>query len=159
MFIGYSKSDDFKTYEVARTSASAIKYFQNLFPNKKVIGFELNKSDSNPYINCLHLDCCFQPLGLGHVLVCPAGFKNPCDLDIISSIFGEENIILISDIEMYNMFSNIFSISNSDIISDVYFTRLNDLLKSKGYNVECVSFSETSKMGGLFRCATLPLER
>ena len=43
------------------------------------------------------------------------------------------------------MFSNIFSISKSDIVSDVYFTRLNDLLTSKGYNVECISFSETSK--------------
>ena len=159
LFIGFSKSEDFKNYEVARTNVNAINYFQKLFPNKKVIGFELNKSDINPYKNCLHLDCCFQPLGLGHVLVCPYGFKNPNDLHIISDIFGKENIVFISDIEMYNMFSNIFSISKSDIVSDVYFTRLNDLLTSKGYNVECISFSETSKMGGLFRCATLPLER
>ncbi len=159
LFIGYSKSEDFTTYEVARTNVNAVNYFQRLFPHKKVIGFELNKSDTNPYENCLHLDCCFQPLGLGHVLVCPAGFKNPHDLDVISNIYGEENIIIISDNEMYNMFSNIFSISNRDIISDVQFSRLNNLLILKGYNIESISFSETSKMGGLFRCATLPLER
>jgi N-dimethylarginine dimethylaminohydrolase len=68
-------------------------------------------------------------------------------------------LFLVSDNEMYNMFSNIFSISNSDIISDVKFSRLNNLLKLKGYNIECISFVETSKMGGLFRCTTLPLER
>ena len=66
---------------------------------------------------------------------------------------------VISENEMYNMFSNIFSISNNIIISDVKFSRLNNLLITKGYNVETISFSETSKMGGLFRCATLPLER
>ena len=159
LFIGFSNSEDFSRYEVARTNTNAINYFQTLFPDKKVVGFELNKSDTNPYVNCLHLDCCFQPLGLGHVLVCPAGFKNPHDLNVISSIYGEKNMIIISDNEMYNMFSNIFSISNSDIISDVKFSRLNNLLKLKGYNIECISFVETSKMGGLFRCTTLPLER
>ena len=159
LFIGFSNSEDFSRYEVARTNTNAINYFQTLFPDKKVVGFELNKSDTNPYLNCLHLDCCFQPLGLGHVLVCPAGFKNPHDLNVISSIYGEKNMIIISDNEMYNMFSNIFSISNRDIISDVKFSRLNDLLKLKGYNIEYISFSETSKMGGLFRCTTLPLER
>ncbi len=159
LFIGYSNSEDFSSYEVARTNLNAINYFQTLFPNKKVIGFELNKSDTNPYKNCLHLDCCFQPLGLGHVLVCPAGFKNQNDLDNIASIYGKDNIIIISDHEMYSMFSNIFSISNRDVVSDIQFSRLNDILISKGYNIECVSFSETSKMGGLFRCATLPLER
>ena len=159
LFIGYSNSEDFSRYEVARTNTNAINYFQTLFPDKKVVGFELNKSDTNPYVNCLHLDCCFQPLGLGHVLVCPAGFKNPNDLNVISSIYGKENMIIISDNEMYNMFSNIFSISNGDIISDVKFSRLNDLLKLKGYNIEGISFVETSKMGGLFRCTTLPLER
>jgi N-dimethylarginine dimethylaminohydrolase len=86
LFIGFSNSEDFSRYEVARTNTNAINYFQTLFPDKKVVGFELNKSDTNPYVNCLHLDCCFQPLGLGHVLVCPAGFKNPHDLNVISSI-------------------------------------------------------------------------
>ncbi len=126
---------------------------------KKVIGFELNKSDTDPYTNCLYLDCCFQPLGLGHVLMCPNAFKNKSDIDVIKRIYSEEKLILISENEMYNMVSNIFSISNNIIISDVKFSRLNNLLITKGYNVETISFSETSKMGGIFRCTTLPLER
>ena len=89
LFIGYSKVDDFNKYEVARTNCKSINYFQNIFPNKKVIGFELNKSDTDPYANCLHLDCCFQPLGLGHVLLCPTAFKNQSDLDIIKRIYSK----------------------------------------------------------------------
>ena len=64
-----------------------------------------------------------------------------------------------SNIKMYNMFSNIFSISENVIVSNSKFIRLNNLLRKKGYVVEEVSFCETSKMGGLFRCVTLPLIR
>lgn len=159
LFIGYSESADFSTYEVARTNKEAISFFSHFFPSKKVIPFELQKSDNNPYKNCLHLDCCFQPLGLGHALVFPGGFKNKQDVSLIESIFGKKNLIIINEDEMYNMFSNLFSISSNVIVTDKKFDRVNTLLAQKGYIIEATSFSEVSKMGGLFRCSTLPLER
>ena len=159
LFIGYSEDLDFHKYEVSRTNKEALDFFKVRFPNKQVVGFQLNKSDDNPHKNCLHLDCCFQPLGLGHVIVCPDGFKRESDLLLIKEIFGESNIILINRDEMYNMFANIFSIGKNIIVSDQKFKRLNNKLKNKGYVVEEISFSEISKMGGLLRCSTLPLVR
>ena len=159
VFIGYSNNDTLSKYQVSRTSHNVLSYLSNLISNKQIIGFELIKSDDDPYNNCLHLDCCFQPLGLGHVILCPEAFKNFNDVELIQGIFGEDYIINISRIEMYDMFSNIFSISNNVIISEKKFTRLNNILTEKGYTVEEVNFSEISKMGGLLRCSTLPLSR
>ena len=159
LFVGYSEDSDFNNYEVARTNKNVFPFLKSHFPEKNVIGFELNKSDHNQYDNCLHLDCCFQPLGMGHVILYPDGFKNKKDLDLITNIFGKENLIVIDKKEMSDMFSNIFSISNNTIVSSIEFKRLNQLLVSNGYIVEEIPFSEISKMGGLFRCTTLPLER
>ncbi len=60
---------------------------------------------------------------------------------------------------MYNMHSNIFSISEKVIVSEKSFTRLNQLLRKKGFIVETITYSETSKMEGLLRCSTMPLKR
>ncbi|MDC0189376.1 arginine deiminase family protein [Flavobacteriales bacterium] len=159
LFIGYSDDEDFEKHEVSRTNKNAIDFFKNRFPNKNILGFQLYKSDKNPLENCLHLDCCFQPLGLGHLILYPGGFKVKSDIQKIETIFGKSNIIEITQDEMYNMYSNIFSISKNIIISDKKFKRLNEILKKEGYFVEEVSFSEVSKMGGLLRCSTLPLLR
>ena len=159
LFIGYSDNEDFKKFEVSRTNKNAIDFFKNRFPDKNILGFHLYKSDTNPLENCLHLDCCFQPLGLGHLILYPGGFKVKSDIQKIETIFGKSNIIEITQHEMYNMYSNIFSISKNIIISDKKFKRLNDILIKEGYFVEEVSFSEVSKMGGLLRCSTLPLLR
>jgi len=159
LFIGFSNDEKFSKHEVSRTNQKALDFLSQKFPNKKIKGFDLKKSDINSLGNCLHLDCCFQPLGLGHVIIYPDGFESKQDIDLISHIFGKDNVILINQDEMASMFSNIFSISKNVIISEKQFSRLNSLLRLKGYTVEEVCFSEISKMGGLLRCATLPLIR
>ena len=60
---------------------------------------------------------------------------------------------------MYDMMSNVFSIAPDVVVSDPYFSRLNQWLRNKGFTVEEVSFREIAKQEGLFRCTTLPLER
>ena len=159
VFIGYSDNLDFNKFQVSRTNKKALDFFNSFFPSKQIIGFDLKKSDNISLQNCLHLDCCFQPLGLGHVIVYADGFKDKSDLQLIIQIFGEENVILINREEMSSMFSNIFSISRDVVVSEKKFSRLNNLLKNQGYCVEEVPFSEISKMGGLLRCTTLPLIR
>ena len=57
------------------------------------------------------------------------------------------------------MNSNVFSISTEIVVSDVRFERLNNWMTSFGIKVETVNYKEVSKMGGLFRCSTLPLIR
>jgi len=60
---------------------------------------------------------------------------------------------------MYNMNSNIFSISENVIISEQNFTRLNTWLYNQGFIVEKVPYAEIAKQEGLLRCSTMPLIR
>ena len=159
IFVGYSENKDFEKYIAARTNQSGLDFLIDMFPAKKVKGFELNKSDKNPKENALHLDCCLQPIGKGMAIMYKGGFKNIEDIEFLMSYFGSENIIEISKEEMYNMNSNIFSISEDVVISEQGFTRLNDNLRKRGFIVEEVSYAEIAKMGGLLRCSTMPLVR
>ena len=159
IFVGVSSEEDFNTKKVARTNLKAVDFLKSFFPNKKILCFELIKSDDLIEKNCLHLDCCFQPLGLGHVLVCFDAFKNNGDIEIVKNLFGKKYLIELSKEEMWDLNSNIFSISKNIIVSTTKFTRVNKLLYSLGYTVEEVNFSSVAKMGGLLRCSTLPLIR
>jgi len=159
LFVGYSKENDFDSYKVARTNEEAISFLQKTFPKKEVLGFELNKSDNDFVKNILHLDCCFQPIGNNHAILYADAFYNTSDVDFLINYFGEENIIFINRNEMSEMYANVFSISPNTIVSDKKFVRLNLELKSKGFVVEEVNYRQVSKMGGLFRCSTLPLLR
>ena len=159
IYIGYSKEDDFNKYKVARTNEKAINEIKILFPKKNIFSFELNKSDLSARENALHLDCCFQPIGKNKAIIYEGGFKNYDDVLFITEKFGNDNLIRISREEMYNMNSNIFSISENVIVSENGFKRLNRLLSEQGFVVEEIKFSEIAKMEGLLRCTTLPLQR
>ena len=159
IYIGYSKDAEFNKYKVARTNEKAINQIKDLFPHKKVYSFELNKSDHYALENALHLDCCFQPIGNKKAIIYEGGFKNTEDILLLINKFGNENLIRISKEEMYNMNSNVFSISENVIVSEISFKRLNNILRELGFIVEEIKFSEIAKMEGLFRCTTLPLQR
>lgn len=159
IFVGYSKEEDFKTYKVSRTNAEGVSFLQDQFSDKIVKSFELNKSDTDPKENALHLDCCFQPFGVKNAIMYKGGFKNEEDTDFLVNLFSEENIIFISKEEMYQMNSNIFSISEKVIVSEKGFTRLNNELRNRGFIVEEIQYSQIAKMEGLLRCSTMPLKR
>ncbi len=159
IFVGVSNQEDFEKFTVARTNYKGVEFIQRCFPNKKVVSFELNKSDIEPRDNALHLDCCFQPIGLSQAIMYSGGFKNQVDVDFIINYFGEENIIQISRDEMYEMNSNLFSISPEVIVSEKSFSRLNNELRNRGFVVEEIPYAEIAKMEGLLRCSTLPLRR
>ena len=159
IFVGYSEKEDFEKYTVARTNKSALDFLILTFPNKIVKGFELNKSDNDPRENALHLDCCFQPIGKKMAIIYKGGFKHSVDVNFLVNYFGKENIIEVSKEEMYNMNSNVFSISEDVIVSEKGFVRLNAELRKRGFFVEEISFAEIAKMEGLLRCSTMPLIR
>lgn len=159
LFVGYSKEEDFQTYTVARTNEDSLNYLEEVFPDWKVKGFELKKSDTNAKENALHLDCCFQPVGSDKAVIYPRGFKNEEDVAFLTDFFGKENIFEIDQEEMYEMNSNFFSISPDVVISDSSFTRLNKQFRDWGLTVEEVNYREVAKMEGLFRCTTMPLRR
>ena len=159
IFVGFSEKEDFEKYTVARTNKTGLDFLTETFPNKIVKGFELNKSDIDPRENALHLDCCFQPIGKNMAIIYKGGFKYSADVEFLVTYFGEENIIEVDKEEMYNMNSNIFSISEEVIISEKGFTRLNEYLRKRGFTVEEVAYAEIAKMEGLLRCSTMPLIR
>ncbi len=107
----------------------------------------------------MHLDCCFQPIGNKKAIIFEGGFKNTEDVLLLINKFGNENLIRISKEEMYKMNSNVFSISENVIVSEISFKRLNNILRELGFIVEEIKFSEIAKMEGLLRCTTLPLNR
>ena len=87
------------------------------------------------------------------------GFRHQSDVDFLINYFNEENIIEVTQEEMYNMNSNVFSVSEKVIISEKGFIRLNNKLRNRGFIVEEISFSEIAKMEGLLRCSIMPLIR
>ncbi len=147
-----------------RSNEAAITYLQDKFPDKKIVGVPLYKSDRYPEKNSLHLDCAFQPLGKNdHCIIFIDGFENKDQAhEMMDKFGGEDNAIKISSLQMYNMNSNVFSIRPDVIVSgdnEDEFGEVNRQLEEKGFTVEKIHYSETSKMEGLLRCSTLPLRR
>ncbi|WP_314279730.1 dimethylarginine dimethylaminohydrolase family protein [Capnocytophaga leadbetteri] len=159
IFIGTYKGDDYKEQVTARTNMAGVAFIQKLFPHKKVKEFDLVKSKTEARDNALHLDCCFQPVGKNKAIIYKGGFRSEADYQYLVDIFGAENLFHIERKEMYEMNSNVFSISPEVVVSEKHFTRLNAWLRAQGFTVEEIPYSEISKQEGLLRCSTLPLLR
>lgn len=159
VFVGTYFGNDYADFITARTNKQAVNALQELFPNKTVKAFELRKSNTNPKENALHLDCCFQPIGKDKAILHKNGFLIEEEYNWLVNFFGKENVFEIDKEEMYNMNSNIFSISEDVIISEKNFVRLNTWLRKNGFTVEEVPYAEIAKQEGLLRCSTMPLIR
>jgi len=159
IFVGTYTGKDYADYITARTNKEAIEFIKELFPHKKVKSFELRKSNTNAKENALHLDCCFQPVGKDKAILHKNGFLIEEEYNWLVNYFGRENIFEITKDEMYDMTSNIFSISEKVVVSERNFTRLNSWLREQGFIVEKVPYAEIAKQEGLLRCSTMPLIR
>lgn len=159
IFMGTYTAEDYPDYIIARTNKEAVKFMAEQFPHKTIKSFELRKSNTNARENALHLDCCFQPLGKGKAILHRNGFLVEEEYQWLVDHFGKENIFEITKDEMYQLFSNVFSISPEIVVSERSFTRLNTWLREQGFTVEEIPYAEIGKQGGLLRCSTLPLVR
>lgn len=159
IFIGTYLGEDYSNFITARTNIDAVNAIKDLFPHKIVKAFNLRKSNTDPYVNALHLDCCFQPIGIDKAIIHKNGFLNVEDFNWLINYFGKDNVFEIDEREMFDMQSNVFSISEEVIISEVNFTRLNNWLIDRGFTVETVPYAQIAKQEGLLRCTTMPLIR
>lgn len=159
IFVGTYSGNDYANFITARTNTHAVTALQKLFPDKIVKAFELRKSNTNAKENALHLDCCFQPVGKDKAILHKNGFLIEQEYRWLVNYFGKDNIFEITKNEMYDMYSNVFSISEDVVISERNFTRLNTWLRSEGFTVEEVPYAEIAKQEGLLRCSTMPLIR
>lgn len=158
IFVGTYTAEDYSNHITARTNKHAIDYLIAQFPHKTVKPFELRKS-KNAKENALHLDCCFQPIGKGKAILHKNGFLVEEEYQWLVDFFEKENIFEITSDEMYQMNSNVFSISPDVVVSERNFTRLNTWLRAQGFTVEEIPYAEIAKQEGLLRCSTLPLIR
>jgi len=159
VFIGTYSDEDYPKLITARTNNSSIDYLKKMITSKEIIPLDLKKSNTDIYKNTLHLDCCFQTLANDKAIICPDGFKNKKDVEYLISYFGEKNTFIASLEETFELTSNILVISPDIVVSRLKSNRLNSWLEKKGVLVEKVNYSNVSKMSGLFRCSTLPLNR
>lgn len=159
ILVGTYRGSDYSDLITARTNPQAVEALQELFPHRKVVSFDLRKSNTEARDNALHLDCCFQPVGKEKAIIYKGGFLVEKEYNWLVDLFGKENIFEITRDEMYEMHSNIFSISEDVVISEKKFTRLNTWLRQQNITVEEVPYAEISKQEGLLRCSTLPLIR
>ncbi|RTZ06479.1 amidinotransferase [Flavobacterium bomense] len=159
IFVGTYKGSDYQDYITARTNLQGVQYIKDLFPTKIVKGFDLVKSKIEARDNALHLDCCFQPVGINKGIIYKNGFREEADYLFLVNLFGKENLFHVTRDEMYHMNSNIFSIDTTVVVSERNFTRLNNWLRANGFLVEEIPYAEIAKQEGLLRCSTLPLIR
>lgn len=111
IFVGTYRGKDYSQYKTARTNYKAVRMLREYFPQKKVVAFELKKDDENPYNNILHLDCCFQPIGIDKAIIYKDGFIFEDDLAFIENLFGKENLFEVTQEEMYQMCPNVFRLT------------------------------------------------
>ncbi len=159
IFVGTYYGEDYPDIITARTNPEGVEFLRDFFPHKKVVAFDLNKSNTVAEDNALHLDCCFQPVGEGKAIIHKEGFRSEQEYQFLVDLFGEENLFHITKREMYDMNSNVFSIAPDVVVSEKGFARLNDWMRSKGITVEEIPYAEIAKQEGLLRCSTLPLIR
>jgi N-dimethylarginine dimethylaminohydrolase len=159
ILVGTYTGQDYKDYITARTNVHAVNALREIFPRKKVVPFNLKKSNTEARENALHLDCCFQQVGKDKAIIYKEGFLDEKEYKWLVNLFGSKNIFEITQDEMYHMYSNVFSIAEDVVISERNFSRLNNWLRKNNITVEEVPYAEIAKQEGLLRCSTLPLIR
>ena len=107
----------------------------------------------------LHLDCCLNPLGRGHLLIHPDSLTGQNDEALRN--LQEYEWIEVDDIEREHLATNILSLDPDTVLARTHpsCARVNHLLEQAGYTVETTDFDGVPATGGSFRCASLPLLR
>jgi len=109
--------------------------------------------------NQLHLDCCLNPLGGGHLLIHPESLQG--NDNAIWRRLGSLSWIRVDAVEREHLATNVLSINPDTIIArnHVACTRVNQAIRDLGYRVEEIGFDGVPATGGSFRCASLVLGR
>ena len=107
----------------------------------------------------LHLDCCLNPLGMGHLLIHPDSLQD--NDETTWHALTKNTWVEVDAVEREHLPTNILSINPYPIIARDHpsCSRVNQLLKDLGYTVEAIGFDGVSATGGYFRCTSLPLMR
>ncbi len=103
----------------------------------------------------LHLDCVCTIIGARTVIWCPELIASNQ-----SGIAGNfDDCIEVTQDEYFHMAVNVLLLDPQTVCVESAQVRLQGLLQDRGFTVHAVAWTELKKLGGLFRCATLPVIR
>lgn len=131
-----------------RTCLEATRELQKKLPNHSIIPLSFDPK-------YLHLDCLFNILSSEIALIYPEAF----DQATLESLEKRYQLVEVSSDEQFSLGTNVLSIGNNKVISQPQNTKVNQSIRSLGFEVIEVDFSEIIKSGGSFRCCSMPLKR
>ena len=136
-----------------RSDPEGAAFLTAQFPDHQVLSVPTRSLAEGEEV--LHLDCAFNPLGLGHALIYPQGLAQ------VPAAMEAFEWIEVTREEAQALATNVLSVAPDLIMarSDPSCARVNQALRAAGYRVEEVVFDGVPSTGGSFRCATLPLAR
>lgn len=108
---------------------------------------------ANP--NFYHLDTCFCPLDLGHLLVYEKAFSER-SISLLKQLYEPESLIFVTEEDANSFSCNAISI-NDLVIANKFSVSLKEKLESVGYTTIETPLSEFIKAGGSAKCLTLEL--
>jgi len=151
--------------DVILLDARTILVGQNLRSNRR--GYEFLKKFLEPSGYAvipvphaqLHLDCCLNPLGQGHMLIHPESLVSGSE--DYWPLLEKFDWIRVDSVEREHLATNVLSIDQHTIIarSHAACARVNRVVSDLGYTVEAIEFDGVPATGGSFRCASLALQR
>lgn len=136
-----------------RTNEAGYQFLKNRF---EPLGYAVHPV----YHRQLHLDCCYNPLGLGHALVHPGSLSHNNPESTIQ-VLKKQQWVTVTDEEREHLAPNVLSIAPNVIVArqSPHLSRVNAQLNALGYTVEELLFDGVPATGGSFRCASLVLNR
>lgn len=102
----------------------------------------------------LHLDTVFNVLPGGLMLICPDAIE-----DIQTLLEAKRRLVRVNKVEQFDLATNVLAVNPHTVIADVRNKKTNAELRNYSFDVLEIDFSHTSRIGGSFRCATLPICR
>ena len=105
--------------------------------------------------NVMHLDTRMTLLPKKILLITRSAFK-PED---VTEFEKEYKLIDVTEEEATKLGTNVFIVNPETIFVPLQHSRIGDLLKEKGFNIEFIDYTESINLGGSFRCTTMPIER
>jgi N-dimethylarginine dimethylaminohydrolase len=103
----------------------------------------------------LHLDVVLNLVSPGVALAYLPGLPD----GIPESIAARYDVLEITEEENASLGTNAFAVAPDTVVADARSPRIARLLESRGVRVVTIDYESTAKIGGSFRCMTLPLRR
>lgn len=132
----------------SRTSEESVLHLEQSLPDHEVIRVPFNEK-------YLHLDCVFNVISPEGGLYFPEAF----DAETRENLESMYNLIEVNKEEQFTMGTNVLSIGSGRLFSLPQNPQINAEMRSKGFDVIEIDFSEIIKSGGSFRCCSMPVVR